>query len=193
MKNYYSLLGLPPTASKEEVKRAYISLAKRYHPDLSSNFPENDKNHAEEMMKEINEAYSVLSDTRKRSLYDEKLKPTLEKRQRAVARKRARHFSQRHRIEQEQQRVQRQNFKIKIDLDLCMGYASCISMYPELFYFDEDSHKKRWVIFYDHAPLRMRNLPKIDLERLLVAAQSCPTKAIIIEDADTGEQIYPFS
>jgi curved DNA-binding protein CbpA len=187
LKNYYSLLGVDFDASKDDVKQAYVRLAKKYHPDLGQNFCSAEKRQLEDMMKEINEAYSTLSDARKRKFYDEKLKPSLDRKK--IIAKRRQYYRQHHRTEQ----LKRQNIRIRIDLDLCMGYASCISMYPELFYFDEDARKKKWLIFYDHAPLRMRNLFNIDVDKLLVAAQSCPTKAIIIEDAETGEQMYPFS
>ncbi len=64
-KNYYDILGVSKTASDEEIKKAYRSLAKKYHPDLN---PGN--NEAAEKLKEVNEAYSVLSDKTKRQNYD---------------------------------------------------------------------------------------------------------------------------
>ena len=65
-KDYYEILGVPRNATKEEIKRAYRRLAKKYHPDLN---PENRKE-AEEKFKEISEAYEVLMDDRKRAIYD---------------------------------------------------------------------------------------------------------------------------
>lgn len=62
VRDYYEILGVPRNASKEEVKRAFRSLAHRYHPDK--------KGGDAEKFKEINEAYSVLSDDRKRAEYD---------------------------------------------------------------------------------------------------------------------------
>jgi curved DNA-binding protein CbpA len=64
--DYYRLLGVKPLAKKEEIKRAYKEKAKKYHPDLN---PDN-KEYAEEMMKELTEAYDVLSDSESRSEYD---------------------------------------------------------------------------------------------------------------------------
>jgi curved DNA-binding protein CbpA len=66
MKNYYEILGVYRTSDKDTIKRAFRKLASAYHPDK---FPENTK-FAEDMMKQINAAYSVLSDEGKRSQYD---------------------------------------------------------------------------------------------------------------------------
>lgn len=63
-KDYYTILGVYPEASGEEIKKAYRKLALQYHPDRNRS-PE-----AEEKFKEITEAYSVLSDEGKRALYD---------------------------------------------------------------------------------------------------------------------------
>ena len=65
MKNYYEILGISKSASADEIKKAYRNLAFKYHPDRNSG----DKA-AEEKFKEINEAYDVLSDEKKRADYD---------------------------------------------------------------------------------------------------------------------------
>ncbi len=62
-KDYYKILGVPKTASKEEIKKAYRKLAQQYHPDK--------KNGDENKFKEVNEAYSTLSDDKKRAQYDQ--------------------------------------------------------------------------------------------------------------------------
>lgn len=64
-KDYYKTLGVSRNASKEDIKKAYRELARKYHPDLNPN----DKN-AEEKFKEIQEAYEVLSKDDKRKQYD---------------------------------------------------------------------------------------------------------------------------
>lgn len=64
-KDYYQILKVPRTASEGEIKRAYRKLARKYHPDVSKE-PD-----AEQRMKEINEAYAVLSDPEKRAAYDQ--------------------------------------------------------------------------------------------------------------------------
>lgn len=64
-KDYYRVLEISPQAGREEIRKAFRLLVKRYHPDIS-NEPD-----AAERMKEINEAYEVLSDDKKRKQYDE--------------------------------------------------------------------------------------------------------------------------
>ena len=66
MKDYYQILGITENASQEDIKNAFRKLAFKYHPDKN---PGNEKQ-AEEKFKEINEAYSILSDAGKRQQYD---------------------------------------------------------------------------------------------------------------------------
>lgn len=63
-KDYYKTLGLTKTATDDEIKKAYRKLALKYHPD------KNKSPLAEEKFKEIAEAYEVLSDKKKREVYD---------------------------------------------------------------------------------------------------------------------------
>lgn len=65
-RDYYEILGVQKNATKDEIKRAYRKLAKKYHPDMNKDNPKE----AEEKFKEISEAYEVLMDDEKRSLYD---------------------------------------------------------------------------------------------------------------------------
>ncbi len=64
-KDYYKTLGVERGASKEDIRKAYRRLARKYHPDVSS------EAQAEERFKEVGEAYEVLKDPEKRSVYDQ--------------------------------------------------------------------------------------------------------------------------
>ena len=68
--------------------------------------------------------------------------------------------------------------KIYVDRDLCIGAASCVAIAPEVFELDGENKAI------------VRNPKGADDETILLAAQSCPTKAIIIYDEE-GNQIYP--
>ena len=65
-RDYYEVLGLDKSADADAIKRAYRQLAKKYHPDLNPGNAEAEKN-----FKEVNEAYSILSDADKKAKYDQ--------------------------------------------------------------------------------------------------------------------------
>ncbi len=65
-KDYYAVLGVPKTATQDEIRKAFRKLARQHHPDVAK-----DKKAAEAKFKEINEANEVLSDPEKRKRYDE--------------------------------------------------------------------------------------------------------------------------
>src|SRR6266851_1669236 len=64
--DYYETLGVPKGASAEEIRKSYRKLARKYHPDLNPG----DKS-SEDRFKNVQEAYDVLSDTKKRQMYDQ--------------------------------------------------------------------------------------------------------------------------
>lgn len=101
-KNYYNLLGVRSDATKDEIRTAYRSLARKYHPDFNSN----DKV-AEEKFKQIAEAYATLS--KKREIYD-KYNGYGRKRRRPVLKRR-----------RSTQRVRRQNQNHPLDYDLTLS------------------------------------------------------------------------
>ncbi len=76
VKDYYAMLGVPPDATQIVIKKAYRSLVQRYHPDRVK--LQDDADFAYQRMIEINEAFAVLSDSKRRADHD---------RQRAAAEK----------------------------------------------------------------------------------------------------------
>ncbi|XP_059920756.1 dnaJ homolog subfamily B member 5 [Gadus macrocephalus] len=64
-KDYYQTLGIPKASNEEEIKKAYRRMALRFHPD------KNTEANAEDKFKEVAEAYEVLSDPKKRAVYDQ--------------------------------------------------------------------------------------------------------------------------
>ena len=75
--------------------------------------------------------------------------------------------------------IQIGKYKVKVIRDLCIGAASCIAVSPDTFLLDEE---KKAIIKEDS-----QDVP----ENILMAAQSCPTAAIIVTNAETGEQVWP--
>lgn len=75
--------------------------------------------------------------------------------------------------------VQIGKYKVQVIRDLCISAASCVAFSPDTFIFDEE---RKAII----------NETSTDVpENILLAAQSCPTKAIIVTDTETGEQVWP--
>ena len=68
--------------------------------------------------------------------------------------------------------------KVKIDRDLCIGLGNCVAIAPSVFTLDKEN---KAVVIDNHT---------IDDKTLIAAAESCPVKAIIIED-NAGKQLYP--
>ena len=77
--------------------------------------------------------------------------------------------------------VQIGKYKVQVVRDACIGAASCVALAAGTFVLDDEN---KAVIQEDSADTD---------EALFLAAQSCPTKAIILTDAETGEQVWPTS
>lgn len=80
---------------------------------------------------------------------------------------------------QEDKVVQIGKYKVKVIRNLCISAASCIAVSPNVFELDAENK----AIIKEGA----NDLP----ENILMAAQSCPTKAIVITDAETDQQVWP--
>jgi molecular chaperone DnaJ len=65
-RDYYEVLGVPKTANADEIKKNYRRLARKFHPDANRSDPS-----AETKFKEVQEAYDILSDPKKRQAYDQ--------------------------------------------------------------------------------------------------------------------------
>src|SRR5688572_20023607 len=67
-KNYYDILGISKNATSKDIKKAYIKLSKEVHPDKVKN--QDDYQKANDNFSKISEAYTILSDSEKRKIYD---------------------------------------------------------------------------------------------------------------------------
>ena len=72
-KTFYQILGVPENAKPEEILAAYLAKARKLHPDNFRNASKRDQARSEELMRELNQAWSTLSNREKRSKYDLKL------------------------------------------------------------------------------------------------------------------------
>lgn len=79
----------------------------------------------------------------------------------------------------EDKEIQIGKYKIKVVRDLCISAASCVAVSPSVFQLDGEN---KAIIIEEGTD---------EAENILMAAQSCPTKAIIVIDAETGEQVWP--
>ncbi len=83
--------------------------------------------------------------------------------------------------------VEGRKLSVRVDHDLCMGAASCVELAPEVFRLDWSKRKS----MFDPAPLEKIGEVGADPDKVFFAAQSCPYRAIILEDSVDGERIFP--
>ena len=212
--NYYAILGVSQYAKYREIKAAYRRLALKYHPDRNSSpFSEN-------TIKIINAAFEVLSDKDKRRLYDEKLVNNIivhRKKEETKSHTSSSHassstaysdsdYNNSHDnydnthlrkgkrngldVKSEGESSGRKTFgktkgryHISIEPSLCMAFGSCETLAPNVFEVDKNK------MFNPKATVKSET--GNDFESILNAAETCPTKAIILRDRYTGRQIYP--
>jgi CheY-like chemotaxis protein len=168
MKDYYAILEVPPTASQETIREQYLLLIQAWHPDK---FPKPaQKAKAEEKCKEINIAYAVLKDARKRLKYDRDVRagfsPFREEAKRREAEDRrpprqAETASQRAAEEQQQQAEQ-------------PNAESRATDYERRAQEEED-----WIrIYFEHARLRQSGPPQVGVKR----HSKGPIRVLIVDD-----------
>jgi len=191
-RGYYSQLQVSEKATFQEIKRSYRRLARKYHPDR------NNSSTADDMIKKINQAFETLSDRDKRREYDSE--SHLREVDSEIPRQSADDIgnktvspihptvvgiSQHGRINQSVTMLDNptSRFHIVIEPSLCLAFGGCESIAPRVFTVDKNKRI--------NPKARVRSETGEELERILLAAQACPTKAIKIIDRYNGDQLYP--
>jgi DnaJ-class molecular chaperone len=201
-RGYYAILEVSERASFQEIKRSYRKLARKYHPDR------NNASEAEETIKKINQAFEVLSNREKRRQYDSDILLTefVPKDQEqtpndlhesssfgsqnssAGSFKHSNTFWNKARNNATDNTrtmldTPRSRFHITIEPSLCLAFGGCESIAPRVFVVDKNKRI--------NPKAKVESETGDNLERILLAAQACPTKAIKIIDRYTGDQLYP--
>jgi curved DNA-binding protein CbpA len=212
--NYYAILGVSQHAKYREIKAAYRRLALKYHPDRNSSPV------SENSIKIINAAFEVLSDKDKRRQYDEKLDNSIilhRKKEHtksqtsssnagsSAAYSDSDHNNSHDNYDNTYLRKGKRNgldvnsegessirktfgktkgrYQISIEPSLCMAFGSCETLAPNVFEVDKNKML--------NPKATVKSETGDDFESILNAAETCPTKAIILRDRYTGRQIYP--
>jgi DnaJ-class molecular chaperone len=212
--NYYAILGVSQYAKYREIKAAYRRLALKYHPDRNSSPV------SENSIKIINAAFEVLSDKDKRRQYDEKLDNSIilhRKKEHtksqtsssnagsSAAYSDSDHNNSHDNYDNTYLRKGKRNgldvnsegessirktfgktkgrYQISIEPSLCMAFGSCETLAPNVFEVDKNKML--------NPKATVKSETGDDFESILNAAETCPTKAIILRDRYTGRQIYP--
>ncbi len=200
---YYSILEVPENASFQEIKRSYRKLVRKYHPDR------NDSSGAEDTIKKINQAFEILSNREKRRQYDSDM-PVMEftanyqdqtpndihntstmdpENSTAGSFKYSNTFWKKARDDKKTNDpvtmldTPKSRFHISIEPSLCLAFGGCESIAPRVFVVDKNKRI--------NPKAKVESETGDNLERILLAAQACPTKAIKIIDRYTGDQLYP--
>lgn len=191
-RGYYAILGVSEDANFQEIKKSYRKLAKKYHPDR------NKSPLAEETIKKINEAFEILSDRRKRKQYDLEASNIYDANDSAFEEKEENLSDQIQRnsydlIKSESKSnlghdnllldTIKSRFHILIEPSLCLAFGGCETISPKVFVVDKSKHI--------NPKAKVQSETADTLDRIVMAAQACPTKAIKIIDRYTGNQIYP--
>jgi molecular chaperone DnaJ len=191
-RGYYAILGVSQSANFQEIKKSYRKLAKKYHPD------KNKSPLAEEAIKKINEAFEILSDRRKRKQYDLEASNIYDANDSTYEEKEENLSDQMQRNSYNLAKPEstsnlgfdnllldtiKSRFHILIEPSLCLAFGGCETIAPKVFVVDKSKHI--------NPKARVQSETADTLDRIVLAAQACPTKAIKIIDRYTGNQIYP--
>jgi len=182
---YYRILKVGEDATPYEIKKAYRILVRKYHPDRNSK-----KEYDLEMIKKINIAFEVLSDEKRRREYDglcienQDLNSYLRKKNDVYTNVNyKKHEKIQDKSAEKKFSVEESRFKIIVEPSLCMAFGSCAILAPKVFHIESDKMINPKAIVISETADKF--------ESILDAAQTCPTKAIIIIDKHTGKQIFP--
>ena len=212
--DFYTILGISQYAKYREIKVAYRRLALKYHPDRNSS------PFAEDAIKRINAAFEILSDKDKRRQYDKaavfnNISQNKEKNQTQPyssytydnnsVYSDSDHSNtgndydfnlkqdDKNDADDKSERTttttnnifgkSKSRFQIIVEPTLCMAFGSCEILAPNVFVVEKDK--------MINPKAKVKSETGADFETIVAAAQTCPTKAIIIIDRYTGEQIYP--
>ena len=180
---YYSILGVTEDATLVEIKKSYRCLVKKYHPDRNSG-----KEIDSEIIKKINIAFEVLSDKHKRLEYDDLCSEiqNFDINHHMGKETTFRNYNEGIENTTSTSRIlskEKSRFRIIVEPSLCMAFGSCEILAPNVFHVETNKIiNPKAVVVSETGD---------NLESILDAAQTCPTKAIIIIDRDTGKQIFP--
>ena len=181
---YYAILGVPQHAKYREIRSAYRRLARKYHPDR------NNSEYSQGIIRKLNAAFEVLSDREKRRHYDEtgveNILEEMENTRTETDSKNKINFNEL--LNSKLQKpttldVPKGRFHIIVEPSLCLAFGSCERLAPRVFVVEKNKliNPKAIVVSETGA----------NFNTILAAAETCPTKAIIIIDRFTGKQIYP--
>ena len=212
--DFYTILGISQYAKYREIKAAYRRLALKYHPDRNSS------PFSEATIKIINAAFEVLSDRDKRRQYDEKAiyNNRAQNKEKNQTQPYSSYTYDNNSVYSDSDHSNTGNdydfnlkqddkndaddksertttttnnifgksksrFQIIVEPTLCMAFGSCEILAPNVFVVEKDK--------MINPKAKVKSETGADFETIVAAAQTCPTKAIIIIDRYTGEQIYP--
>ncbi len=212
--NHYQTLGIARKASKRDIKTAFRQLARKYHPDRNSIV-------SDDIMKNINIAFEVLSDPEKKIEYDNSISNMIENTNEEKTFETNHKTNNMHNYQEifEQSTFinsdndiadtdynnyfengtnfkdtiktlkinslenPKSQFQIIVEPSLCLAFGSCEVLAPKVFVVEKNKRINPKAIVISETGA--------DFETILDAAKTCPTKAIIIIDRFSGEQVYP--